>query len=94
MMPPHVVTFTQDGGQTYGLQTGDGIIDLGRDFPQWPPQREGIAADALKQVVKAAAGRGADFGPFAIGSDQGLASEKERAPGRDKSQRRRQVVSA
>ncbi|MEC3862501.1 fumarylacetoacetate hydrolase family protein [Mesobacterium sp. TK19101] len=59
-MTPHFVTFSCDGRQSYGLHTGAGVIDLGRDFPQWPTLREVIAADALKQVFKAAAGRAAD----------------------------------
>lgn len=62
MMTPHFVTFTADGVQCYGLHTGDGVIDLHRDFgDRYPTLKEVIAGGGLKEIFKAAAGRGNDF---------------------------------
>ncbi|WP_425099365.1 fumarylacetoacetate hydrolase family protein [Tropicibacter sp. S64] len=59
-MFPHFVSFEKDGTPGYGLHTGDAVIDLGRLAPEFATLKEVIAADALKDVFKRAAGRTAD----------------------------------
>ncbi|MBM2293112.1 fumarylacetoacetate hydrolase family protein [Sulfitobacter pseudonitzschiae] len=44
-------TYTAEGQQFYGVDTGTGMIALSPYFPDWPTLREVIAADALHQLA-------------------------------------------
>lgn len=61
MMTPHFVTYRHEGRLSYGLHTGEGVIDLSTANPHYPTLREVIAADALKEIFMQGAGRAADL---------------------------------
>ncbi len=44
-------TYTAQGQQFYGVDTGAGMIALSPYFPDWPTLRDVIAADALHQLA-------------------------------------------
>ncbi len=44
-------------GILYGALTEEGLIALSPDFPQWPSLRDAVAADGLRALARAAAGR-------------------------------------
>lgn len=44
-------TYTAQGQQFYGVDTGKGMIALSPYFPDWPTLRDVIAADALHQLA-------------------------------------------
>ncbi|WP_339771248.1 fumarylacetoacetate hydrolase family protein [uncultured Pseudosulfitobacter sp.] len=44
-------TYTAQGQQFYGVDTGTGMIALSPYFPNWPTLRDVIAADALHQLA-------------------------------------------
>lgn len=53
----NLVTFTADAKQYWGVSTAGGVIALSPDFPHWPSLRNVIAADAIGEILAAAAGR-------------------------------------
>ncbi len=50
-------TFSAQGQQFYGIDTGEGMIALSADFPQWPTLRQVIEADGFGQLEAASEGR-------------------------------------
>ena len=53
-----ISTYQHNGTTTYGVAREDGLIDVGRDLGgKYPGLREVIAAGALDEVARAAAGR-------------------------------------
>lgn len=52
-----LVSFTAEGRPHWGVSSGDGVIALSPDFPQWPGLREVIADGAIDRVLAAADGR-------------------------------------
>lgn len=60
--PPRFVTFATGGGTSYGLVSGNGIVDLSaRHRGHWPTLRAVIADGALQRLADEAAGRSADI---------------------------------
>lgn len=55
------VSFVADGQQSYGLVNGNGIIDFGRQLPQYPDLRAFIAADDWRSLAEGLAGMAADY---------------------------------
>ncbi|QYZ69570.1 fumarylacetoacetate hydrolase family protein [Neotabrizicola shimadae] len=53
----NLVTFTAAGAQFWGVGARGGVIALSPGFPQWKTLRDVIAAQAIPQVLDAAAGR-------------------------------------
>lgn len=47
-------TFSVDGQTGYGAVTDEGVIALGKEFPQWPTLLDVVQAGGLEQLAKAA----------------------------------------
>ena len=56
-------SFSADGEHFYGVATEAGMIALSPEFPHWPSLREVIAAGALIDLARAAAGRAVTHPP-------------------------------
>jgi 2-keto-4-pentenoate hydratase/2-oxohepta-3-ene-1,7-dioic acid hydratase in catechol pathway len=58
---PRLAAFSGPNGSSYGMVTNDGVIDLGKRYPQWPSLREVIEAGALGKICAEADALGIDY---------------------------------